>query len=493
MCIPAHILLQATGITCNSRDVKPGYIFVAIHGRATNGNLFIQDALARGAIAIVTDEGNPTQTALPIFQVDNARQALAQLASEYYCHPSRELKLIGVTGTNGKTTITAMLEHIFCHHGLTAGSIGTVQVNLGKASLPSTLTTPDAAALQYYLRQMRQNGVTHAAMEVSAQGIDMHRADYVNFSCGILSNITPDHLDFHGDYAAYIAAKKIFLNLLTPATPLIVNGDDCCCKEIASHYTGPVFHVSLTGSDADLRANMITTTAYGSRTLMTVQNDRLAAGSSLAAKTFELKLSVPGRHNVENALLAIAAARLAEIPLNDICTALAEFKSVDRRMTIFHLEGRTMIDDTALNPGSIAAVFDTIGHLRYHRLIVANAIRGNRGQAINAVNAATLASQQRQLPFHLIVTSAADSVSHHDQVSADEKAAFIQALDNADAAYVFTESLPEALQLAFDSSLPGDLVVLLGAQGMDAGHRLLTQLISSSWSNPALSLFRPLL
>lgn len=493
MCIPAHILLQATGITCNSRDVKPGYIFVAIHGRAVNGNLFIQDALSRGAIAIVTDEVSPEQTVLPIFQVDNARQALAQLAAKYYGHPSRELQLIGVTGTNGKTTITAMLEHIFCHCGLTAGSIGTVQVNLGKASLPSTLTTPDAATLQYYLRQMRRNGVTHAAMEVSAQGIEMHRADYVNFSCGILSNVSPDHLDFHGDYDAYIAAKKKFLNLLTPTTPLIVNGDDSCCREIASHYAGPVLHISLSGSDADFKATMLTATAYGSKSLITVQNDLLAAGSSLEAKTFELRLSVPGRHNVENALLAIAAARLAGLPLNDICSALAEFKSVDRRMTIFHLEGRTMIDDTALNPGSIAAVFDTISHLRYHRLIVANAIRGNRGQAINAANAATLACQQRQLPFHLIVTSAADFISHHDQVSADEKAAFIQALDAADAAYAFTESLPEALQLALDSSLPGDLVVLLGAQGMDAGRQLLTQLIPNAWSNPALSLDRPLL
>lgn len=493
MCIPAHILLQATGITCNSRDVKPGYIFVAIHGRVTNGNLFIQDALSRGAIAVVTDEGGTCQSALPIFQVDNARQALAQLAAEYYGHPSRELQLIGVTGTNGKTTITAMLEHIFCHYGLTAGLIGTVQVNLGKASLPSTLTTPDAATLQYYLRQMCQNNVTHAAMEVSAQGIDMHRADHVNFSCGILANISPDHLDFHGDYAAYIAAKKNFLNLLTPTTPLIVNGDDCCCRDIASHYAGPVFSVSLSSSNADLRGNMLTTTAYGSRTLMTVQNDLLLAGSSLSVKTFELRLSVPGRHNVENALLAIAAARLAEIPLNNICTALAEFKSVDRRMTIFHLEGRTIIDDTALNPGSIAAVFDTISHLRYRRLIVANAIRGNRGQAINAVNAATLASQQRQLPFHLIVTTAADYVSHPDKVSADEEAAFIQALDDADAAYAFTETLPDALKLAFDSSLPGDLLVLLGAQGMDEGRRLLTQLIPKSWANPALSSVRPLL
>ncbi len=489
MCIPAQLIAQASGITCDSREVKPGSIFVAIHGRTADGNTYIHDAVAQGALAVVTDQPPPLAIPIPVYLVPNARQALAQLAAEYFGHPSRELKLIGVTGTNGKTTVTYMLEHIFRSCGLNTGLIGTVQVHLGKASYPSTLTTPDAATLQRYLRQMRQNAVTHAAIEVSAQGIEMHRADQLTFTCGILTNISPDHLDFHGDYPAYVAAKSKFLQLLSPATPLIVNQDDPVCRELAAAYTGPVIDTSLLHNQAAVSAAITALGAYGSQGILTFQADCCDGGCG----QLPFRLLVPGRHNVANALAAIAAATLSGIPLTASIAALTTYKGVERRMNLFHLEGRTVIDDTALNPGSIDAVFATLQHLRYRRLVVVNAIRGRRGPAINAANATTLAGWQHQLAFQFIVTAATDCVGSSDQVTDQEQAAFSEALATEQAGYVFTETLNDALQLAYDDTMPGDLLVLLGAQGMDQGRRILMQTIAKAWNEPNLQFFRPIL
>lgn len=162
------LLTQATGITCHSQEVLPGYIFVAINGSRVNGNLFAEEAARRGALAIVSDAPDtlPNLT-IPVITVPNARQALAALAANFYSHPSRDLYLVGVTGTNGKTTITCMLEHIFRAAKFKTGLIGTVRTKIDSTFFPSQLTTPDAVKLQQYLAQMRQCGVTHAAMELS--------------------------------------------------------------------------------------------------------------------------------------------------------------------------------------------------------------------------------------------------------------------------------------------------------------------------------------
>ncbi|VBB06359.1 mur ligase central [Lucifera butyrica] len=472
------LLDRVTGITCHSRSVQPGHIFVAIRGRTTDGNRFVPQAIANGAAAIVTDTPQIlAPVSVPLIAVPDARQALAILAAHIYRHPSHHMSLVGITGTNGKTTIACLLEHIFRQAGNQAGMIGTAGIHTGRSNLPASLTTPDAATTQHYLHLMHENGVTHTAMEVSAQGIELHRADCIHFSCGILTNICPDHLDFHGSFAEYRAAKEKFLSLLSPASGLVVNTDDAQCQAIASRYSGTVITCSLSGG-ADL-CGMITHIAANGTTFFMEWNKPFPclSHSALLPERIPMHFPLPGRHNAENALLAGAAALFLGISPAQVQQALGTFRGVDRRLNVYHINGRTVIDDTALNPGSIDAVLETAALFRYQRIVLVNAIRGSRGPDINAANAICLARWQNRLPLMLVITSANGDTGPADRVTAAEKEAFLTALERSGATYVYNETVESALQTALNAAGPADLLMLLGAQGMDGGYQTLSSLL----------------
>jgi len=476
-----ELALNATGVTCSSDNVRPGFIFVAIRGRQNDGNMFARIAAQRGALAVVSDcPGTLHGLTIPVIAVQHARLALSELAAAFYGNPSHDLRLIGVTGSNGKTTITCMLEHIFLQAGLSAGLIGTVRVNTGKTIFASTLTTPDAVTVHDYLAKMRKNNVTHAAMEVSAQGVDMHRVAHVHFTTGVLTNICADHLDFHGNFANYLAAKTKFLSLLASNTPLIVNIADAQCQAIASQFSGELVTVSASGP-ADITAQLIHSTSYGSTFILDITK-RLSApgGHQVPAGRQLVRLPLAGRHNIENGLLAAAAALVNGISPASIADALAIFPGVERRLNIFHLAGLTIVDDTALNPGSIDAVFATVAEFRYNRLLVVNAIRGQRGSAINAANAAAIAGQRRNLPFELVITASTGHVDAANTVTDKERCAFLTTLDTQKVNYTYTNTLPAAIKTTLNNAVPGDLVLLIGAQGMDAGRQVLTTLATSA-------------
>lgn len=469
---------RAVGIACDSRSVKPGDIFFALRGRLADGSQYAQEAEQRGAIAVVTDQPPPA-VGIPVLVTVNARKALAEAAAHFYNHPSQDLAVIGVTGTNGKTTITYMLEQIFRHTGLKCGLIGTVKVNTGLESFPSRLTTPDAISLHRYLASMKENGVTHVPMEVSAQGVEMHRVHNLHFSCGLISNISPDHLDFHGDFSSYFAAKKAFINLFTKDTPLIINIGDPYCRTIASDTDGRLITAAI-NTKADMTARVININAYGSRFELSFDKLITITGQELGPASIIINLPVSGLHNIENALLAAAAAIIHDVPVASIAAGLASFRCVERRMNIFNLNARTVIDDTALNPASINAVLGSLPAFRCRRIFVVNAIRGNRGAAINQANAMALAGCQKNLGFSLAVTASAGSVTSGDTVSHDEKLAFLKTLDQLQSAYTYFPDLESAIASTLAQSRPGDLLALLGAQGMDNGREIITSLAASS-------------
>lgn len=467
----AEILQTATGITCHSEDVSPGDIFVAIRGRSDDGNKYASQAACRGASAIVTDSNETLgHLGIPVYYVANARAACAWLASEFYKHPSTELSLVGVTGTNGKTTIVSMLEQMYRAAGLCAGKIGTVNVNLGGYSLPSKLTTPDSISLQRFLRQMRKRSVTHAAIEVSAQGMELNRVDHVKFACGILTNICPDHLDFHGGFTSYLAAKRLFPSFLAGA-PLIINAADPECRAIAQSYGGPIITAGVNMA-ADISVQVLRSSRRGS--IFQLRFNRPINGLAIYQQALQrFRVSAPGLHNVENAMLASIAALLQGVSPAAISRALASFGGVERRFKVCEYNGCTVIDDTALNPGSIDAVFETIRQFRYNRMVVVNAIRGCRGPAINAANALTLLRWQSNFSFKLIITASYDQTTFADQVSQQEKIAFLSEFDRYQANYLYTDTLSEAILAAQSATQPGDLLLLIGAQGMDHGLSLL--------------------
>lgn len=471
------MLAEASGVTCHSQKVRPGFIFVAIPGFRTDGHLFIPAALRAGATAVVAEQDVSVPPGVKFARVTDARRALAHLAAAFYGHPSRRLAVTGVTGSNGKTTITYMLTHIWRYAGRRAGLIGTMQVQAGDLAVPSTLTTPDAADLQRYLRLMADSGVTHAAMEVSAQGLVLQRVAALHLSHGILTNICPDHLDFYGSFTAYRAAKERFFSLLPPGAPAVVNVDDPHCRDMCRLAQGPLVRVGQSAM-ADLR---LTELVPHPLTVSCTLCPTPAAREMLRLTApLPLSLPLPGVHNAYNAALAAAAALLQGIPATAVRQALATFSPVPRRMVIYHAAGCTVLDDTALNPGSIDAVFSTLAAWPAPRLIVVNAVRGRRGVAINQANARTLAAWQKKLLFSLFTTDSADAVTDSDVVTDAEREGFLSALTAAGGRSDHTATLAAAVNLAAAAAAPGAVLALLGAQGMDRGAALLAHTMGTA-------------
>jgi UDP-N-acetylmuramoyl-L-alanyl-D-glutamate--2,6-diaminopimelate ligase len=308
---------EVRSIELDSRRVKPGAIFVAMLGAHVDGHSFVSDAFARGAVAAVVDRKHvaTVEGAPALIVVDDTQVALSQVSAILYGHPSRALIVVGVTGTNGKTTVTQMVAAILNAAGLPCGVIGTVDAHFGEKRWSIENTTPLAHELHALLRKMRDAGARAVAMEVSSHGLALDRVRDVHFTVGAFTNLTRDHLDFHGTTAAYADAKH---KLFTMAKRCAFNIGDAYgarwAREIASRK--PTLTYALEGP-ADLVPGELTMRADGSD--FTVGNTRF-------------HVHLPGRFNVANALCAIACARLLDVDDAAAATGLASVTRVPGRM-----------------------------------------------------------------------------------------------------------------------------------------------------------------
>jgi UDP-N-acetylmuramoyl-L-alanyl-D-glutamate--2,6-diaminopimelate ligase len=214
-----------TGVACDSRTVVPGCVFVALKGQRADGRAYAEQAIAAGAAAVVA-EGPGSAATVPWIVVPNARLALARLAAEFSGHPSRRLRVVGVTGTNGKTTTAYLVASIFDAAGVPCGMLGTVEYRIPGTAVPATRTTPEAPELQAYLKRMLEGGCGACAMEVSSHALALRRVDAIRFAGAVFTNLTRDHLDFHGGMEDYFAAKRRLFELADRDAPALVNIDD---------------------------------------------------------------------------------------------------------------------------------------------------------------------------------------------------------------------------------------------------------------------------
>ncbi|HEU5259111.1 MAG TPA: UDP-N-acetylmuramyl-tripeptide synthetase, partial [Vicinamibacterales bacterium] len=226
--LPADAALDVScsGVEYDSRKTKPGSVFVALPGQKADGAAFAPQAAASGAVAIVSERPRPDNVAAPWIAVGNARLALALLASEFFGHPSRRMQVVGITGTNGKTTTSYLLQAIFEAAGTPCGLMGTVAYRIGDREIAATRTTPEAPDVQLLMRQMVDVGCRACVMEVSSHALAMHRVDGIHFAAGVFTNLTRDHLDFHQDMESYFAAKRRLFEILPPDAPGVINVDD---------------------------------------------------------------------------------------------------------------------------------------------------------------------------------------------------------------------------------------------------------------------------
>jgi UDP-N-acetylmuramoyl-L-alanyl-D-glutamate--2,6-diaminopimelate ligase len=236
--------VPVTGVAYHSREVGPGGLFVALKGHQTDGHLFVTASLKQGARVLVTEEDLEPPPGVTVVRVNQARLALAHLSAAFYDHPSRELALVGITGTNGKTSTSYLLEAILTAAGRRVGVVGTVNYRVGENTWPAPVTTPESLDLQRLLREMCARNVSHVFCEVSSHALDLRRVDQAAFAAGVFTNLSQDHLDYHRDLDNYFAAKsRLFLDILAngcaPPGVAVLNLDDPRGRALQDAVTVP--------------------------------------------------------------------------------------------------------------------------------------------------------------------------------------------------------------------------------------------------------------
>lgn len=357
-----------TGITHYAGNVQPGFVYVALVGERADGHDFIGEAITRGASGIVATR----QVALPPHiaraVVEDGRSALAELAARFFDYPARSLRVIGVTGTNGKTTTTYLIKNILRQAGKSVGLIGTVQVEVGDQVLPVKFTTPEAPELQGLLRKMADMGAGHAVMEVSSHALAMRRVAHLDYSTAVFTNLTQDHLDFHGTMENYFRAKaKLFT---APeghgGRTAVVNVDDPYGERLVKLSRGQVLSFGLI-QKADISAAALRSSARGSTfNLLTPWGER------------EVTIVTPGTHNIYNALAAAGASLSEGATLEDVERGLATASVPGRLEPINEGQQFTVLVDYAHTPDGLENVLRAVTSFVRSKIVLVFGCGGDR-------------------------------------------------------------------------------------------------------------------
>ena len=357
-----------SGIYFDSRDVKLDSLYVAQKGELLDGHDFISQAIDNGAKTIVCEE-------FPIVLVDgivyvlvlNSSEALGTIASNFYDNPSEKMILVGVTGTNGKTTIATLLYELFLREGFMTGLLSTVKIAYGYKKFENYHTTPDAVTLNKYLHKMLDLGVSHCFMEVSSHGIDQNRIKGLVFSGGIFSNLSHDHLDYHQNFKTYRDVKKLFFDSLPKTAFALVNLDDKNGKYMLQNSVAKKYTYAIK-QHADFKAQTL---------------ECEFTGMLLKIQSFEVWTTLVGNFNAQNLLSVYAAADLLGLSSLSILKGISELKSVEGRFYVFQSEDNiTVVIDYAHTPDALFNVLSTINIIRTRNenLITVVGCGGNRDQ-----------------------------------------------------------------------------------------------------------------
>jgi UDP-N-acetylmuramoyl-L-alanyl-D-glutamate--2,6-diaminopimelate ligase len=464
-------------IAIDSRGIQPGDLFVAIRGTSTDSHEFIGDVVSRGAVAVVV-EREVEDPGVPVIQVDDGRRALAELAAAWYDHPAERLPLVGITGTLGKTSVLSMLEAILQQAGRTVGTIGSLGIRVGEDEVEETgHTVPPPLVLQRALAEMRDAGAELAMMEVTTHALSQQRVHGLRFALGIFTNLVPmEHMEYHGSFEAYVEVKTQYLDFLRPSAPVVFSSGDRAVRALIEERG--LNGVSCGGDpDAMLLVERGSTTAAGSELTLHIQHPLPRwDGSSVPPGQIPLRIRLLGRPSINNAALAATAALCLGVEAAPIQQALAAIEPPRRRMEILDQGRFTVLDDTVGHPDSISAVFEVAEQLPHRRLHAVFAIRGQRGETVNQQAADALAIWTQRVPLAtLAVTHSSDAADERNRVAPEERDAFVGALRENAVEFQEHERLRDALAWTLERVEEGDLLMLLGAQGMDAGAEMVRE------------------
>ena len=447
-----------TGVTLDSRVVAPGDLYVALPGTKVHGAAFCADAVAAGAVAVLTDpdgRARAAQTGVPVFVLADPRGKLGEVSCWVYGNPSSRLLLIGVTGTSGKTTSTYLLESGLRAAGHQTGLIGGVETRIGRDRLPSSLTTPEAPDLQALFAVMAERAVTAAAMEVSSHSLALGRVGGTSFDVAVFTNLSQDHLDFHPDLEDYFRAKA---SLFMPPVLGVINIDDKYGRRLASSAPVPITTFSALGRDeADWRAVDVRSGADGS-------TFRVIGPGGVEA---DVSVGLAGVFNVANALGAVVALVESGVGLEDAVAGIAACPGVPGRLERVPAPGLdvTAFVDYSHKPGAVEAVLCSLRPVTRGNLIIVLGCGGDRDRAKRPMMGAAAAS----LADVAILTS--DNPRSEDPVAI--LAAMLDgvlSVPQDDRARVIVEpDRAAAIAQAVGLAAPGDVIVVAG-KGHETGQ-----------------------
>jgi UDP-N-acetylmuramoyl-L-alanyl-D-glutamate--2,6-diaminopimelate ligase len=333
----------------DSRKAKEGSVFFAIKGSANDGHQYISDVIGKGCDMIIAEERQNVPEHVTLIVTENTQEALALMAANFYDEPSKKLKLIGVTGTNGKTTTTTLLFNLFTKLGYHCGLLSTVINRIGEREIPSTHTTPDPVRLNALLAEMVEEGCSHCFMEVSSHAVHQHRVTGVHFSGGVFTNITHDHLDYHKTFAEYLRVKKSFFDMLGKDAFALVNADDRNGNVMLQNTKAKKYSYALK-SPADYKAKVI---------------ENQFSGLVLNLEGVEIWTRLIGDFNAYNLLAVYGVSVLLGENKTEVLTAISTLESVEGRFQYFiSKSGVTVIVDYAHTPDALENVLKTIANIR---------------------------------------------------------------------------------------------------------------------------------
>ena len=436
----ADLEMEISGVSYDSRTTRPGDLFVAMTGFETDRHAYIPKAAEAGAAAVLCQR--PPENGLPYVRVEDSRRALAVLGANFYGHPAEQMTMVGITGTNGKTTTTYLLKAILEQAlGAKVGLIGTNQNMIGEEVLPTERTTPESFELQGLFARMREAGCTHVVMEVSSHALALDRVYGVSYAVGVFTNLTQDHLDFHKTMEDYCDAKALLFRRCAVG---VVNGDDPWTPRLLEGATCRTFTYAQHGA-GDLRAEDVSLAA-----------DHVAFTAATAEEKIPVRVNIPGGFMVYNTLDVLGAALALGVPLSRSAQILAGVPHVKGRVEVVPTPGKsyTVLIDYAHSPDGMVNVLRSVKGFAKGRTIALFGCGGDRDK--------TKRPKMGRVAAEIADFAVVTTDNPRTEKPADIIADILPGFAGSATPYVVVEDRIEAIHYCLDHARPGDVIVLCG-------------------------------
>ena len=439
-------------ITADSRAVKLNSLFIALDGATVDGHNYIDKAVAAGAVAVIVSKPVTVPDDVCVITVSDTRQAMMVCVPYFFDYPANRMRMVGVTGTNGKTTTTHMIRHILKAQGHKVGVIGTVHIMIGDTSYPIHNTTPDVVDLQHILHQMVQENVEYCVMEVSSHALALGRVSGVEFDTAVFTNLTQDHLDFHKTFENYLAAKcKLFEQVSAPNQVkdnkgAVINIDDSYGHRVMEKTTAPTITYSTLGKG----------TLNASDVHMSTKNSQYTV--NYKGESYPVSMNTTGLFNVYNTLAAIGACLQEGISMEAIDTALKTFSSVPGRFELIE-EGQdfAVVVDYAHTPDGLQNILETAKAIKENRIIIVFGCGGDR----DATKRPIMGRIAAEYGDKIYVTSDNPRTEDPVQIVKDVEVGVKEALRDGTSYEVIVDRR-EAINHAIHDAKAGDIVIIAG-------------------------------